>query len=190
MKTYFQTERLYLREWSSKDTDVLAKINASPLVMEYFPKLLSYEETASFISKINAHFEKYGFGLYALERKDTFEMVGFCGLQKIEISIPCLEPMSKSVFEIKWRISHLYWGKGYAPEAAKCVLSAAFKVFHLEEIFAFTSKLNEKSIRVMEKIGMRHNEEDDFLYPSYDDEISPHVLYRLNASQHLNNSPD
>ena len=62
MNNHFETDRLYLRELSLKDASSLANINLSPLVMEFFPSVLNYDETLNFIHKANSHFKKYGFG--------------------------------------------------------------------------------------------------------------------------------
>tara|TARA_B110000908_G_C10091101_1_gene374054 strand:+ start:143 stop:730 length:588 start_codon:yes stop_codon:yes gene_type:complete len=182
---YLETERLYIREWVKRDIETLAKINSSPLVMEFFQSVMTHDDTYNFVNEIINHFKKHGFGLYALELKDTYELIGFCGLKEIEIFIPSLSDAPKPVFEIQWRVSHNVWGKGYAPEAAKCLLHAAFNEFNLEQVIAFTSKLNQKSIRVMEKIGMTHDERDDFIMPFGNEDIKPHALFKMTSSQYL-----
>jgi len=54
----------------------------------------------------------------------------------------------------------------------------------LSEIVSFTTKLNTRSIRVMQRLGMTHNINDDFAHPKLapDDPLSPHLLYRMRAS--------
>lgn len=182
MDTYLESERLFLRKWHKQDIEPLAKINASPLVMEFFPKPLTYEQTVNFIEKIEAHFKKFGFGFYALELKETSTLVGFCGLQEITVPIPYLSNEVSPVFEIKWRISHSHWGKGYAPEAAECVLNSAFNQHKLSRVIAFTSKSNMKSKRVMEKIGMHYVENQDFHLPIEAEDLKLHVVYEISNS--------
>lgn len=179
MNTYLGSERLFLRKWHKQDIEPLAKINASPLVMEFFPKALTFDQTIDFIEKINNHFDTYGFGFYALELKETSALIGFCGLQEITVPIPYLANQSSPIFEIKWRISHSHWGKGYAPEAAECVLNSAFHKHKLPKVMAFTSKSNTKSIRVMEKIGMHYIENQDFHLPVEAEDLQLHVLYEI-----------
>lgn len=183
MSTFFETNRLFLREWSVNDIEPFAEINASPLVMEFFTASYSYQQTEDFVENIKAHFKKFGFGFYALELKESFELIGFCGLQKISVPIPYLINETKPVFEIKWRIRHSQWGKGYAPEAAKQVLYNAFHRHNLDKVMAFTSKLNQKSIRVMEKIGMHYVENEDFHLPLEAEDLQLHVLYQLTQYQ-------
>ena len=73
------------------------------------------------------------------------------------------------------------WNRGYATEGARAALRSGFEVFQLEEIVSFTVPPNLASRRVMEKIGMRHDEADDFDHPSFPDDhpLKRHVLYRI-----------
>jgi RimJ/RimL family protein N-acetyltransferase len=74
-----------------------------------------------------------------------------------------------------------YWGQGYATEAARASLAFGFDVLNLPEIVSFTAHNNERSLKVMERLGMRHNPAEDFAHPSLPPEhsLSGHVLYRL-----------
>lgn len=178
---YIETERLYLRGWTSSDIEEMAAISASPKVMEFFPQLSTYEDTLALISRIKKHFDEFGFGLYAIERKDSNEFIGFVGLNKIKFSIPSLTELDENIFEIGWRLGEKHWGMGFAPEAASRVLKAAFEDFGLDLVVSFTAKLNKKSIRVMEKIGLFHDTRHDFLHPALSDDsaLKPHVLYNM-----------
>ena len=57
--------------------------------------------------------------------------------------------------EISYTIHPDHWGKGYATEAAKKVIEQAFNRFLLHRIEAGVAVQNEKSIRVLEKLGMK-----------------------------------
>jgi RimJ/RimL family protein N-acetyltransferase len=75
--------------------------------------------------------------------------------------------------------AHL-WGQGYATEAAQAAMRYAFEELDWPEIVAFTSRLNVRSMRVMEKLGMRRDFSADFDHPRVPERhrIRPHVLYR------------
>ena len=150
--------------------------------MEYFPKLQDLETTKKFIIRINSHFEKYGYTLYATERKDSGEFIGFIGL-----FTPEFESHFTPTTEIGWRLSSKHWGQGFATEGAKAVLDYAFRELKMPEVVSFTTAGNAKSIRVMQKIGLQHNESDDFDHPNLDDEspLKPHVLYRLSREKYM-----
>ena len=66
-----ESARLLLRQWRDEDLPEFAAMCADPQVMRYFPAPLSRLESASLIGRIRGHFAEHGFGLWALERKDT-----------------------------------------------------------------------------------------------------------------------
>ena len=176
-----ETDRLILRTWVDEDLESMLAINQDPKVMEYFPELQDLETTQKLIVSINRHFEKYGYTVYATIRKDSGEFIGFIGL-----FTPEFESHFTSTTEIGWRLSSNHWGQGFATEGAKAVLDYAFRELKIPEIVSFTAAGNAKSIRVMHKIGLQHNEVDDFDHPKLDDEspLKRHVLYRLSREKY------
>jgi RimJ/RimL family protein N-acetyltransferase len=175
-----ETPRLLLRQWKSSDVDLLAKISSDPVVMEHFVSMPTHEQIVAMVARINECFETKGYGLFAVEIKDSGEFIGFVGLwdYKFESKFtPCIE--------VGWRLAKEHWGKGYAPEAARRVLQFGFEEVKLAEIFSWTSKFNTNSIRVMEKIGLRRDIDNDFDHPSVPEghRLRPHVFYRLKASE-------
>jgi RimJ/RimL family protein N-acetyltransferase len=82
-------------------------------------------------------------------------------------------------------LAERFWGRGYATEAARAALEYGFGALGLDEIVSFTTVANDRSRRVMERPGMRHDPADDFDHPSLDveDPIRPHVLYRLSRDE-------
>ena len=76
-----ETERLILRRWRASDREPFARMNADPRVMEFFPSVLTREESdRTLTDRIQPHFEKHGFGLCAVELRETGEFAGFIGL--------------------------------------------------------------------------------------------------------------
>jgi RimJ/RimL family protein N-acetyltransferase len=170
-----RTERLVLRPWRESDRAPFAELNADPDVMEFFPAPLTRAESDAFVDQILAAFEAQGWGLWAAEVVGGPEFIGFIGL-----AVPRFEaPFNPSV-EVGWRLARSAWGHGYAPEGATEVLRFGFEELDLAEILSFTSVLNTKSRRVMEKIGMTHDPADDFDHPSVpvDSPLRRHVVYR------------
>jgi len=151
-------------------------MNADPKVMEYFPAALSVSESDSFIDRIEQHFDHHGFGLWAVELLEAASFIGFAGLWPASF-----DAHFTPAVEVGWRIDHRFWGCGYAPEAARSVVSDGFDRLGLLEIVSFTAAINIRSRRVMEKLGMQHEESDDFDHPSVDlaSPLRRHVLYRL-----------
>ena len=171
-----ETERLILRGWNEHDYAPFSRLNACPKVSEYLTGSMTHEASHALADKIQAHFEHHGFGLYAVERKDNGVFIGFTGL-----FVPGFEAHFTPAVEIGWRLASDQWGKGFATEAAMAVRDVARDRFGLSELVSFTTRSNERSRRVMEKIGMSYNPEDDFDYPSFPEghPLRPHVLYRI-----------
>jgi RimJ/RimL family protein N-acetyltransferase len=143
--------------------------------MSFFPSLLTDAETNALLERNAAHFEQYGFGLWAMELSITSEFVGFIGL-----TVPQFHSHFTPCVEIGWRLSANHWNRGLATEGAMAVLRFGFQSLGLEEIVSFTAVDNLPSRRVMEKIGMNRNPQDDFDHPRLPDghKLKRHVLYR------------
>ena len=171
-----ETERLILRTWEASDAQAYWQINQDSKVTEFLLGPLSMQQVHEFIRNCQQCFEENKFCLFAAELKDTHELIGFIGLW-----IPQFEADFMPAVEIGWRLGSQYWGKGYAIEGAKAVLEYGFKKCGLKEIVSFTVPANQRSIRVMEKLGMHHDPKDVFAHPKLapDHPLSMHVLYRM-----------
>jgi RimJ/RimL family protein N-acetyltransferase len=169
---FIETNRLGLRNWKDEDIPKFVEMNRDARVMEYFPKLLTEEETIGMVNRIKMHIQENGFGLWAVELIQTGEFIGYVGL-----SIPRFQADFTPCVEIGWRLAYPYWGKGYAQEAARACLDYGFNHLGLKEIVSFTSVLNTRSINVMKKIGMTFVKE--FEHPNIEpgSRLRKHVLY-------------
>jgi len=176
-----RTHRLYLRRWRASDREPFAALNSDPRVMEYFPALLSREESDALAMRIESHFKERGFGLWAVEIADIAPFAGFIGL-----SVPRFEAHFTPCVEVGWRLAAEYWGCGYATKGARAVLAFGFEQLHLAEIVSFTVPSNLRSRRVMEQLGMTHNPADDFDHPALAEgqPLRRQVLYRLARPEH------
>lgn len=170
------TTRLLLRRWREDDCRPFAEINADPCVMEHFPAPLTLADSNRLIARIEAGFDRRGYGLWALELLATGELVGFTGLE-----MPSFEAHFTPAVEVGWRLARSAWGQGYATEAALASLAFGFEQVGLAEIVSFTSTANLKSQAVMERIGMTHDPTGDFDHPELEDgdPLRRHVLYRI-----------
>jgi RimJ/RimL family protein N-acetyltransferase len=176
LPTEIRSGRLLLRRWRASDREPFARINADPRVMEHFPAVLSREESDAAVDRIEAHFERHGYGAWAVEILGVTEFAGFVGL-----TIPRLEAHFTPCVEVGWRLDADYWNRGYATEAARASLRLGFESLQLEQIVSYTVPANLRSRRVMEKIGMTHSQGDDFDHPLVPEghPLRRHVLYRL-----------
>jgi len=173
------TQRLILRPWREADLPAFAALNSHERVMTHLPKRLSREESDEFANRISAHFDKHGFGLWAVEAPGVAPFIGFVGLL-----VPNYEAPHTPCVEVGWRLGFDFWNRGYATEAAQAAVAFGFRQFSLEEIVAITVPHNLPSRRVMEKLGMSHDPKENFDHPVLPEghALRRHVLYRLPAS--------
>jgi 3-dehydroquinate dehydratase/shikimate dehydrogenase len=170
------TKRLILRHWRQEDLPPFAKMNADHRVMEFFPSTLSEEESNALANRIQKELQEKPYGLWAVEVKNIAPFIGFVGLHYQDFPAPFTP-----CIEIGWRLAFEHWRKGYAFEASTAVIQYTFETLALEEIVSFTSVKNERSRGLMEKLGMKHDPQDDFEHPKVSENhpLRPHVLYRL-----------
>ncbi len=171
------TPRLVLRKWQVSDIEPFAQMNSDATVMKYFPSILSRAQTIAMIDRINNHFEKNNFGLYAVEEKKSGVFMGFTGF-----AIPSFESFFTPCVEIGWRYRKEYWHQGFATEAASACLQYGFNMLEFEKIYSFTAAINQPSENLMKRIGMI--KAGTFKHPKIDthDILCRHVLYRIDKS--------
>ena len=176
--TEIPTPRLRLRPWRDADLAPFAAMNADARVMACMPGVLDRSASDAAAERLREHFERHGFGKWVVETRDGEAFVGVVGLAWCTFDAP----VNPSV-EIGWRLAHAQWGKGYATEAARAALDYGFGVLRLDRINAFTVPANERSWRVMERLGMTRSPADDFDHPLLppDSPLRRHVTYVMRA---------
>jgi RimJ/RimL family protein N-acetyltransferase len=171
-----RTPRLVLRPLRDDDRAPLAALNGDARVMEHLPSVMTRAESDAMFERLRAAVAERGFGAWAVEAPGD---AAFTGL--LLLAVPRFEAPFQPCVEIGWRFAAVNWGKGYAVEAARAALAYAFDTLELPEIVSFTVPANLRSRRVMERLGMRHDEAGDFDHPSFPPghRLSRHVLYRI-----------
>jgi len=107
------------------------------------------EQAARSITSFEKEWDERGYGLFAVEERQTGSLIGFTGL-----SWPGFLPEVLPSVEIGWRFSKACWGRGYASEAA--IASLAFGVTErgIKDIVSICPIGNGASARIMQKLGM------------------------------------
>ncbi len=169
-----ETPRLRLRAWRDNDLDALAEMSADPLVMRFFPDLLSRDDCAAALARWRIHYIRYGFTFWALERRDDGRFIGITGLAWSRLTLPFCPAV-----EIGWRLVPDQWGQGLAQEAAQAALACGFERLAMPEVIAYTAAVNERSLRLMAALGMQPGE--TFEHPSLPEghPLRAHRLFRL-----------
>jgi len=142
------THRLLLREMTPEDADNLYQLNLDPEVIRYTgdPPFDSILDAKNFLNRYN-HYQKYGFGRWAVIRKLDNAFLGWCGLKYS----PDLNE-----YDIGYRFMKKYWSQGFATESATACIKWAFEKSDITEIIGRADIKNEASYKVLEKIGLSY----------------------------------
>jgi RimJ/RimL family protein N-acetyltransferase len=177
MVVALRTPRLLLREWRDDDRDPFAAMCADPEVMRYYPPKPDRAASDAWVARMRARNEEHGFAYWAVDLPGA-GLIGAIGMSRVRTL-----PFAPAV-EIGWRLARTYWGRGYATEAARAVIDDGFGRLGFDEIVAFTVPANQRSWRLMERLGMTRDPADDFDHPSRPegDPLRRHILYRLRRS--------
>ncbi len=143
-------ERLSLHRWDTKrHTSALAAINAQPQAVTYLNDGVPYtpDQSRAQSERFAAHWDTHGFGLWALETPAG--IVGFAGACH-----PQWFPAYAHEVEVGWRLHPSAWGNGYATDAGRAAVAAAFDSLELERVIACIDPGNLASIAVAERLGM------------------------------------
>ena len=167
-----RTERLLLRQWREADVPAWAAMNADPAVREFFPQVMTYEQSAGSVAAFREELAERGWGWWAVEEAATGGFLGFAGLDPVDEELPF------GGVEVGWRLARAAWGHGYATEAGRACLEFGFGSLGLTEILAITAVGNDRSRAVMQRLGMTYDPADDFDDPTVEGALRRSVLYR------------
>ena len=141
-----ETQRLILRGFREQDLDAYADMCGDPEVMRYIGagKPLSRVESWRNMAMILGHWQLRGYSLWAVEERQSGEMIGRIG---------CWQPEGWPGFEIGWMLRRTYWGRGFATEGAKAAMDYAFGELQQSRVISLIRPENAASRRVAQKLG-------------------------------------
>ncbi|HMV80499.1 MAG TPA: GNAT family N-acetyltransferase [Leptospiraceae bacterium] len=142
-----ESERLKFREMSEKDLDFVHSMLSSPIVMKYYPKVFTADDSRQWILRQNLRYDAYGTGLWIASDKKTEKPVGQMGLVFQTLSFG-------TELEIAYLLSPEYFKTGYAAEAAKCLKEFAFQKMGRKFVISIIRPENKESRKVAERNGM------------------------------------
>ena len=173
-KYLFTSERLGFRNWIDSDIAKMIDISSDPDVMEFFQAIATKIQTVEFIDKMKLMCIEKGYCYFAVDQLKDESFIGFIGL-----CYQTYESQFTPSVDVGWRLNKKYWNNGLATEGAKKCLDYGFNVIKLKNIISTTPRINIKSIRVMEKIGMEKLTE--FKHPRIqsDNKLSDCVCYKI-----------
>lgn len=147
----YETERLILREFELEDIDAIHTYLSDPAVSYYMMQdATTKEQSLNYVHRFLElqREEPRKIFKFAIILKSNNRLIGECGLN-------CPNHFHKEG-EIVYRLSKDYWGKGYATEAVKEVISFGFKELSLHRIEALCDSRNSLSTKVLQKAGMTY----------------------------------
>jgi RimJ/RimL family protein N-acetyltransferase len=168
-----ETERLTLRGWRDTDLDALAAINADPDVMRFISdgSVRDRQRTTEDLRSMMRGWDERGFGLFAIDVRETGAFIGWAGL-----AVPTFLPEILPAVEIGWRLAQDSWGHGYATEAATAALRFGFDDRALDRVVSIRHLDNARSARVMEKLGIAYQHET--IVPGHGGRVAVHAISR------------
>ena len=151
-----ETPRLVIRSFEPTDAAGMLAVFGDPEVRRYLPPFTdpTLETMQQSVARRMAMEAQNGHGLWAVERKDTGELIGDCGLMLVEGTGPEVE--------IAYHYRQRAWGQGFGTEAAIACLAHGFGPIGLARVIAICFPENVGSWRVMEKAGMIYEGTGDY----------------------------
>lgn len=147
MKRFLDSERLYLRELTKNDHQLLYRLNGDPEVMEFIRTPDSLDQAKESLERYISFYDGNGLGIWAAHQIKDDKFVGLYIFRKYE---------QTDDVEIGYRLHKDFWGKGYATEMTKVLIDYAFDVLELKELFAVALPDNKSSAKVLKKCGFRN----------------------------------
>jgi RimJ/RimL family protein N-acetyltransferase len=144
-----ETDRLVLRRLTNADAGfILELLNDADFLRNIGDRgVRTAEDACGYIANgPGASYDRFGFGLYLVERKEPRASIGICGLIKRD----ALEDV-----DLGFAFLPRYRSCGYAMEAAAAVTAHARADFDLQRLAAITIPENGPSIRLLERLGFR-----------------------------------
>src|SRR4051812_17799993 len=151
-ETIAATERLILREWEDPDETRFYAVMNTIAVMQHLGGVQTPEAWREAFKRLRLYQREFGHTFWIVEDKDSAEILGFCGLKRV--NSPGAGAKLTGMPEIGWRLRESAWGKGFAKEAAIATLDLAFDRFGFDRVIAMTIPANVESQGLITRLGM------------------------------------
>jgi RimJ/RimL family protein N-acetyltransferase len=145
-----QTARLILRQNHPSDLDARCAITGDPDFMRFVGGVYDRQENWARIMRYIGHWTAFGYGLFAIEERDTGRYVGNVGLARFERALgEDFDPFP----EAAWMIAQWAEGRGYAAEAMTAALDWHERAFGAQRQVCIIDPGNAASLRLAAKLG-------------------------------------
>lgn len=167
-----ESERLLFRKIVIGNAKDLFLIRSNDDVMRYMdvPRHYSISDSEKLIRSVEESYKKETGIIWAIVEKYTNSFIGYIGFIRI-FPEHCRA-------EIGYALKPEYWGKGYMYESIKRMVRFGFNNMRLHSIEANVNPDNEKSKKVLEKIGFKKEAyfRENYLF---DNKFLDSIIYSL-----------
>jgi [ribosomal protein S5]-alanine N-acetyltransferase len=141
------TPRLRLRPFERGDLAAIHRVYSDPEVMRWVGTgpVADRATTERMLAGYAAHQRSHGFSFWAVLESASGALIGDAGLHRT----------TAGEVELGYTLGREWWGRGYATEAGRAWLAAAFGQLGIDEVIALAEPANAGSLHVLEKLGMQ-----------------------------------
>lgn len=147
---HLTTKRLLLRDYNPNDWQAVFAYQSHPAYLKYYPwHQRNPTDVQEFVQKFidwQTQQPRSKFQLAVILQQQN-KLIGSCGIR--------MQQADSHQAELGYEISPLYWGQGYATEAAQQLLNYGFEKLGVHRVWASCLAENVSSARVLEKLGMQ-----------------------------------
>ncbi len=168
MKIFLESERLIIKKPSLDQLAEAFSIDSDPEIMHYMGGARTEDSIRAWLEKNIQHQKKHSFGFGFVYEKETGQCIGRAGL--LYLAYDDTQPD----IEIGYRLHQSSWNKGYATELVKALIQWGFSNLSVNKLVAVINPKNERSRRVLEKVGMCYVGKDRY----YDKEVERYEILK------------
>jgi RimJ/RimL family protein N-acetyltransferase len=172
-----ETDRLILRPLTDDDVEAMTVYRGDPDVCRFLPfPPQTADDIRARIGRVfgSTSLEGENGGVpVAIVRHDDGELIGDLVLFHLDAA--------NGTVEIGWVIRPDVMGRGYATEACRALVDAAFRIYGVRRVVARIDAENTASARLAERLGMRleaHLVENEWYKGRWGDELDYAILSR------------
>ncbi|MEM8830862.1 MAG: GNAT family N-acetyltransferase [Cyanobacteria bacterium P01_G01_bin.19] len=164
MNIFLETQRLTLRNLAEDDLDNLVELDSDPEVMLYINGGIAVSRRAianNFLPYVQSYNLQPDYGFWGIITKSSQTFIGWIFLRP-EVDFELLRQLNlaeSDATEMGYRIQRSHWNQGYTTEAAKALIHKSFSESDIAKISAWALKENQASTKVMEKAGLKLQQE-------------------------------
>ena len=149
LASVIKTERLRLSPFDQQEIEQLHALWTQPEVRRYLwdDQVIPRSQTAEILHRNQELFATQGFGLWSIRQRTVPMLCGFGGYWYFR------EPPE---LELILGLGAEYWHHGLATEAGVALIRYGFEVLGFSEIRGSTDAPNERSQRLMQRLGMQY----------------------------------